>query len=78
MEQETLEICDEIFQNDIAMLKLKTPIRLDNSTAVPVCLPESREDFSGLTCTASGWGDTRHQGTSSELLKKVNLPVLSK
>ena len=43
--------------NDIALLKLKIPIRF-NKNVTPICLPE--KDVTGDTlCVSTGWGATK-------------------
>ena len=42
-------------QNDIALLKLKKPIRF-NEEISPICLPDAYENFEGQHCVATGWG----------------------
>ena len=66
--------------NDIALIKLPQPLDLNARTDIaPVCLPpsESSESYAGDTAIAIGWGRTSEGGSSSNTLRKVNLPVLS-
>ncbi|XP_062292830.1 plasminogen [Scomber scombrus] len=60
---------------DIAMLKLETPV-LINDKVLPACLPE--KDFvvaSGTECYVTGWGET--QGTGGDgFLKETGFPVI--
>ena len=64
--------------NDIAILKLKTPIRFSD-TMSPVCLPENTsENYGGKRATVIGWGITvpRDYSSTPDALMKVNVPVL--
>lgn len=48
--------------NDIALIKLSTPARLDTNVS-PVCLAESNDVFApGRKCVTSGWGLMRYNG----------------
>lgn len=63
--------------NDIALLKLATPVALD-SVIVPVCLPANNNyTFEGVIATAAGWGATSEGGSVSGVLRKVEVPILS-
>ncbi|XP_077419053.1 chymotrypsin B-like [Vanacampus margaritifer] len=64
--------------NDIALIKLSTPARLDTNVS-PVCLAESADDFApGRTCVTSGWGLTRYNAPSTpNKLQQASLPLLS-
>jgi len=64
------------YQNDIALLKLPRPL----PDLTPVCLPHSEEhqldDFYGLRCIATGWGQTVHEGPLEGRLHQVPLRVV--
>lgn len=47
------------FQNDIALLKLKTEVVYKDHIR-PVCLPNSDDTFVGQTATVTGWGRIAH------------------
>lgn len=63
---------------DIAVLKLASPV---SASIKPAKLPSVRlaEELApvGRPVTVSGWGLTRNQGSPSDVLREVNLPVLS-
>ncbi|SFD18511.1 trypsin-like serine protease [Pseudoalteromonas denitrificans] len=63
---------------DIGLLKLASSA---SSKYKPAKLPtkEIEDLFAGVgrDVTVSGWGLTRHQGSSSDTLREVNLPVIS-
>ncbi|XP_036608188.1 chymotrypsinogen B-like isoform X2 [Trichosurus vulpecula] len=64
--------------NDITLLKLATPARIQENVS-PVCLPTASEDFpSGTTCVTTGWGKTRYTAlTVPDKLQQAALPLLS-
>ncbi|CAL4074479.1 unnamed protein product, partial [Meganyctiphanes norvegica] len=66
-------------QNDIAVLRLSTPVDFDTNPHVsPVCLPTSTSDYSNQICTVTGWGKDAF-GTAGQFqrtLKEVELPVM--
>ena len=43
-------------QNDIALLKLLTPIVAYQSSTLPICLPDKDMEFVGDQSFVSGWG----------------------
>ena len=63
---------------DIAVLKLATPV---SSSIKPAKLPSVRlaDQISavGKAVTVSGWGLTRNQGSASDVLREVNLTVMT-
>ncbi|GIY61334.1 plasma kallikrein [Caerostris darwini] len=67
-------------QNDIALLRLTTPIEMESSEGMVngVCLPskEMADNTTG-TGTVSGWGTTSQGGSLSESLQAVDVPILS-
>ena len=62
--------------NDIALLKLKTPIQY-NARALPVCLPSS-DLPSGTDCWITGWGALQEEGNSPAILQQAKVPLVSK
>uniref|UniRef100_A0AAY4EZZ3 chymotrypsin n=1 Tax=Denticeps clupeoides TaxID=299321 RepID=A0AAY4EZZ3_9TELE len=62
--------------NDIALIKLASPVSL-NDRVSPVCLAEASDNFNpGMTCVTSGWGLTPI--TTPNKLQQAALPLLSK
>jgi len=51
---------DVTSNNDVAVLKLDSPLTLDESTVQPACLPETTftPDKTGVVAFVSGWGNT--------------------
>ncbi|CAG0899543.1 unnamed protein product [Cyprideis torosa] len=67
------------FENDIALIKLSQPIRLEGDEFAGVaCLPDDdSETFTGQDAIASGWGRLQENGGSPAILHQVTLPVMS-
>ena len=65
-------------QYDIALLRLKQPVRLSDSVQ-PVCVPpRSQEPQEGTLCTVTGWGHLEFEGDwSPEVLHKAEVPLVS-
>ncbi|XP_065127963.2 coagulation factor IXa [Paramisgurnus dabryanus] len=70
-----------LYNHDIALLRLRTPIRF-NQMVRPICLgPMSFTNFvlqSGSLALVSGWGRLRYQGRTSAVLQKVELPYVDR
>ena len=66
----------KVFMNDIAVLELSEHVDLETYT--PVCLPKTSDNFYGTVAEAEayGWGHTKFNGTLSDKLLKVMLPVV--
>ena len=63
--------------NDIAILTLKTPVRMSNSVKA-ICLPTSSSSYVNERVTATGWGLLEESGRrSSSVLQKVDLTTIS-
>ncbi|XP_037782937.1 trypsin-1-like [Penaeus monodon] len=63
-------------ENDIALIKLSSPLELDGMTVSPTCLPPPMANFTG-DCVVTGWGKLREGGKSADLLQKVIVPIIS-
>ena len=68
-------------QYDISILTLATRITF-SPTASPVCLPTLPDDsfypdYTGVTGTVTGWGDTSTGGPSSSYLQEATVTVTS-
>ncbi|KAL8589329.1 hypothetical protein ACOMHN_052332 [Nucella lapillus] len=73
------------FFNDIAILKLRTPIDYRRYRCVqPLCLPAKGTSFPpGTSCIAAGWGVTEPvynilKPPVSQILRKATLPIVDK
>eukprot|EP00795_Rhopilema_esculentum_P002578 gene2578-772_t len=64
-----------ILQNDIALIKLKTPAKLTKRVQT-ICLPKkgSRPRIGSRKCYLSGWGSIKHPGGSYHKLQQAMLP----
>ncbi|KAK7084305.1 Transmembrane protease serine 6 [Halocaridina rubra] len=62
--------------NDIALLKLSSPVKV-SSSVLPVCMPPELPTYANKVATVTGWGTTSSGGSSSDILKEVEVPVLS-
>ena len=67
-------------ENDISILTLTTRITF-SPTASPVCLPAPDgffyPDYTGVTATVTGWGDTNTGGGGSSYLQEAEVTVTS-
>lgn len=44
------------YYNDIALLKLATPITYRSANIQPICLPPANKEYFGVNATVAGWG----------------------
>lgn len=67
------------FHNDLALLILDGPADL-NVHINTICLPTEQDYFDDQRCMVSGWGmeNFNPEGKHSEVLKKIELPVVSR
>ncbi|KAH8395326.1 hypothetical protein KR222_009419, partial [Zaprionus bogoriensis] len=68
--------------NDIALIELHSEAP-SSDTIRPICLPESsrfqREDeFVGMNPFVAGFGATKHQGATSNVLRDAQVPIVSR
>ncbi|KAK2154920.1 hypothetical protein LSH36_253g00025 [Paralvinella palmiformis] len=62
---------------DIALVKLKEPVKLSELVNV-ACLPDEGDSFTpGTTCVTAGWGHTKEAGDVSNLVRHVSVPIIS-
>jgi len=66
---------DNTLVNDIALMKLSSPFTLNNYVKA-VTIPASSFAASG-NAVVSGWGTTSEGGASSDLLRKVTVPIIT-
>lgn len=64
-------------RNDVALIKLSSPVDLSGSSVRTACLPDQQETFDGLVCTVTGWGATHSDGRAVRYLREVDLPIMS-
>jgi len=66
----------ETLDYDIALLKLKDPVKL-SKIVKPVCLPEESVDFKpGTNCYVTGFGVTEQGGDVATTLQEANVPLV--
>lgn len=66
-----------IYNNDIALLRLSTPLPGYNETMSPVCLPTENTSFRpGTNCSVTGWGKTHQHGSVSNKLRVAYVPII--
>nr|CAD7593660.1 unnamed protein product [Timema genevievae] len=63
------------YLHDIALLQLKTPLRLDGIRMAPVCLPHPGYRHWGYA-TVTGWGRLTEEGVLPHILQKVTMPLV--
>jgi len=68
-----------IFDDDIALVKLSSPVTLNStvSTIVPLTPEDGSLADPGVTATVTGWGTTSSGGPSSDVLLQVEVPIVS-
>ena len=64
--------------NDVAILKLKSPIAMSKSTRAIPLFAKSEEAAEGAAATISGWGATYEGGSAPSVLHTVQVPIVAK
>ncbi|XP_057370017.1 serine proteinase stubble-like isoform X2 [Daphnia carinata] len=64
-------------QNDIALLKLLTPLVAYQSSTLPICLPDKDMEFDGAQSFVSGWGKLGEKSPISTRLQYVGVPIIN-
>jgi len=64
--------------NDIAMVKLSSPARLDGCAGI-VCLPDEGDEMvpAGTECWITGWGTLSSGGSQPDVLQEVAVDIIS-
>ncbi|XP_043520577.1 trypsin 5G1-like [Frieseomelitta varia] len=65
-------------ENDVAVLRVKTPFRLDKTRQPIKIFKQNEESVAGIRATITGWGATREGGSTSDVLQSVDVPIVSK
>jgi len=67
-----------LMNNDIALIKLKEPVKFTDYIQ-PICLPtEEAEYTAGKNCSISGWGSIQYgKSTPSLQLRSAHIPIMS-
>ena len=68
------EYNDWTFRNDLALLRLATPV--NTSVYVPSCLPAPDTDHTGSDVWVLGWGRTQEGGEVSDTLQELQMTVV--
>ncbi|GFO33008.1 serine protease [Plakobranchus ocellatus] len=63
--------------NDIALVKLKSPVNITGDDVRAACLPSRNENFDNEMCVVTGWGIGVAAGRLHKYLQKVSIPVQS-
>ncbi|XP_046446266.1 serine proteinase stubble-like isoform X4 [Daphnia pulex] len=63
--------------NDIALLKLLTPLVAYQSSTLPICLPDKDMEFDGDQSFVSGWGRLGEKSPISTRLQYVGVPIIN-
>ncbi|KXJ30135.1 CUB and peptidase domain-containing protein 2 [Exaiptasia diaphana] len=64
--------------HDIALLKLKRPVRLSKDAGL-VCLPRTYSNvLQGTKCWVTGWGKLSAGGADPRVLMQVSVPIVSR
>ncbi|XP_046634944.1 serine proteinase stubble-like isoform X3 [Daphnia pulicaria] len=63
--------------NDIALLKLLTPLVTYQSSTLPICLPDKDMEFDGDQSFVSGWGRLGEKSPISTRLQYVGVPIIN-
>lgn len=69
------------FGNDVALLRLDTPLDLSPSTVSTIQIATSQDEAAGLTdpgvyASVTGWGRLSSGGTSPDTLQEVEVPII--
>lgn len=65
-----------IYDNDVALIHLESPLPLNHHSIVPVSLA-SEIPNAGDVVTITGWGALKEGGASPEVLQAVDIPIVS-
>lgn len=67
------------FNNDIAILELSREVHIDGEgeLARTVCLPGAEREYAGQMGTVTGWGRTGERRPVSDVLRKVEVALMS-
>ncbi|XP_061397382.1 serine protease filzig [Musca vetustissima] len=64
------------FEYDLALLRFYEPVTFQPNI-IPVCVPDSDEDFIGQTAFVTGWGRLYEDGPLPSVLQEVAVPVIN-
>ncbi|KAL3286398.1 hypothetical protein HHI36_000907 [Cryptolaemus montrouzieri] len=64
------------FEYDLALLRFYEPVTFQPNI-IPVCVPQSDENFVGRTAYVTGWGRLYEDGPLPSVLQEVSVPVIN-
>ncbi|XP_071100833.1 chymotrypsin-like serine proteinase [Haliotis cracherodii] len=64
------------FPNDIAVIRLETPMDTSSPAVSTITLASGSNDFAGSRCTISGWG-VLPDGSTPDILQKVTMTTIT-
>ncbi|XP_076802578.1 coagulation factor VII-like [Clavelina lepadiformis] len=68
----------DVYESDIALIRLDEPVPLDTEIIQPICLPCGETPEEKTKCWATGFGRTESTGFNpSDVLLEVDLPIVS-
>ena len=65
------------YVNDIAILRLASPLDIDEYLVNSICIPSQGEDFTDMTAMITGWGNTAEGGEGSNVLMEAQVNTLT-
>ncbi|XP_069997941.1 trypsin-1 [Penaeus vannamei] len=66
------------FDNDIALVRIATPVDLSLTGIAPVCLPPPTADYTGAEAVVTGWGTLSTGGYQPVRPMEVTVPIRSR
>jgi len=70
------KFANKTFNNDIAIVKLDTPIEFSYAIR-PICLPQFQRNYTGQTGIVTGWGRVNETSNISPSLRQAHVPIYS-
>jgi len=67
---------DRTLENDIALLKLDSPLDFTSNSVRPICIPSNSAPVE-TNCVITGWGETESSPSSPSILQAAQLPILA-
>ncbi|CAH0551886.1 unnamed protein product [Brassicogethes aeneus] len=64
------------FEYDLALLRFYEPVTFQPNI-LPVCVPQTDENFVGRTAHVTGWGRLYEEGPLPSILQEVSVPVIN-
>ncbi|KAL9921434.1 uncharacterized protein ACN427_002475 isoform 1-T1 [Glossina fuscipes fuscipes] len=64
------------FEYDLALLRFYEPV-IFQPNIIPICVPDSDENFIGQTAFVTGWGRLYEDGPQPDVLQEVAVPIIN-